>query len=437
VTNCGNNCGVNWSVTQGSGKVNSSGMYTAPNRQESDTVHAQAQADLTKTASASVTVPAVGISISPTSVSVTPNGTQQFNSTVIGTTNTSVSYSALTGTITPSGLYTAPGSAGNDTVTVTAAAAPNPQASASVTVQSQSQNACGNTLNWTSSTCQTPAVGQLNTALVNGVNDPNAWTIDSRHGEYGQAETECNGPWDVSVLNGYTRITAEATSRTCGDFSPSTGAQCSGAGSPCPGNFPYSTGDVQWNTLSFQYGSVVYRLRMPLQSTQLWPAIWLLGSNCQNANKYTGDTGIGGCPNIGQSGYREIDLTECFSGTWCQFNVFNPSQVGSCNIAYSVDGNFHTYGFHWTSSSLSLTQDGNQVVSCSGGVTSGPLFLIYQIQTGGAGGTPKNSLLPSYLDLDYVKVCNSSYSLAQCQAAATDGSDPNVIFYDNFGGPAQ
>jgi hypothetical protein len=32
------------------------------------------------------------------------------------------------------------------------------------------------------------------------------------------------------------------------------------------------------------------------------------------------------------------------------------------------------------------------------------MFLIMQIQTGGAGGTPNNSLLPASMVVDFVKV---------------------------------
>jgi hypothetical protein len=35
--------------------------------------------------------------------------------------------------------------------------------------------------------------------------------------------------------------------------------------------------------------------------------------------------------------------------------------------------------------------------------------------------------------VDYVKVSN--YNLSQCESAAP--TDPNVIFWDDFGGPAQ
>lgn len=56
VQNCGSNCGVNWSVTSGTGSVSSTGLFTAGTVGETDIVQAQAKADLTKTATASVAV---------------------------------------------------------------------------------------------------------------------------------------------------------------------------------------------------------------------------------------------------------------------------------------------------------------------------------------------------------------------------------------------
>jgi hypothetical protein len=55
VSNCGTNCGVNWSVT-GNGTVDFQGFYIAPATAETDTITASAQADLTKKASAAVKV---------------------------------------------------------------------------------------------------------------------------------------------------------------------------------------------------------------------------------------------------------------------------------------------------------------------------------------------------------------------------------------------
>src|SRR5215469_10779809 len=86
----------------------------------------------------------VSVSISPTSASLAPNATQQFTDTVSGSSNTSVTWSvdgvvggnSTTGTISTSGLYTAPPTTGSHTVKATSAADTTKSASASVMVTS-------------------------------------------------------------------------------------------------------------------------------------------------------------------------------------------------------------------------------------------------------------------------------------------------------------
>jgi hypothetical protein len=81
----------------------------------------------------------VTISVAPMAVSVAAGNTQQFTSTVTGTSNTAVTWSivgvASDGTISSSGLYTAPATVPNPpTVTVTATAQADATKSASATV---------------------------------------------------------------------------------------------------------------------------------------------------------------------------------------------------------------------------------------------------------------------------------------------------------------
>jgi hypothetical protein len=84
----------------------------------------------------------VAVSISPTTVSVTANTTKQFTATVTGTTNVGVQWSvdgvvagaSSTGTISTSGVYTAPATAGSHTVTATSKADSTQSASSAVTV---------------------------------------------------------------------------------------------------------------------------------------------------------------------------------------------------------------------------------------------------------------------------------------------------------------
>ena len=110
------------------------------------------------------------VSISPTSVTLPANATQQFTATVIGMTNTAVSWSATGGSISPSGLYTAPGTAGTYMVTATSVVDPTQFSTASVTVPAPIQHWV--TLNWTYST--TPTVIGYNVYRATQPNGPYA-----------------------------------------------------------------------------------------------------------------------------------------------------------------------------------------------------------------------------------------------------------------------
>ena len=115
VTNS-NNSAVTWSINPSSvGSISSSGLYTAPaaiSTQQTVTVTATSQADTTKSSSATITLyPPMGISISPTTASLYASQTQQFTATVTNANNTAVTWSitpSSVGSISSSGLYTAP-----------------------------------------------------------------------------------------------------------------------------------------------------------------------------------------------------------------------------------------------------------------------------------------------------------------------------------------
>src|SRR5581483_2927019 len=130
-----------------SGTISNSGLFTAPSTGVAlqVTVSAVASADSTKVANAAVTVnalPSGSVTISPTSATVGAGGTQQFTATIVGGSDQRVSWSVdgvsggnnQVGTVSSSGLYTAPGSAGNHTVTATSVADTSKSASAAVGV---------------------------------------------------------------------------------------------------------------------------------------------------------------------------------------------------------------------------------------------------------------------------------------------------------------
>ncbi|HEX4133776.1 MAG TPA: LamG-like jellyroll fold domain-containing protein, partial [Bryobacteraceae bacterium] len=107
------NTEVNWTVSPaGAGTITASGMYTAPGTvatQTTVTVTATSQADSTKTATATIILaPPLSVIVSPQSTSLVSGQTQQLTATVSGLGNTAVNWSATEGTISTTGLYTAP-----------------------------------------------------------------------------------------------------------------------------------------------------------------------------------------------------------------------------------------------------------------------------------------------------------------------------------------
>lgn len=273
------------------------------------------------------------------------------------------------------------------------------------------QYSCGNTRTWTDQRCQQAAFGKLNST----------WSIISRHGEYAQSETECNTPGQVAVANGTVTITTIHQSYTCGDFN------IDGSVKDTPASWPYTTGDIQWTTFNFLYGTLTFRAKYPSSATSLWPSHWLLSSNCQQTNLDSGDVGFSGCPSTSQSGYQEIDMIECYNGlSWCSFNVYMGSNGSwhTCHMLPDMDTNWHTYQFQWSSSQISMSIDGQDsgctVTSATYPIPNTPMFMIAQIQTGGVAGTPVNSHLPATLQTDWVRVQD------------TKG---NTTFFDDFQTP--
>ena len=123
------------------------GLYTAPSAAGNHTVTASDGTGTGNSASAQVTV--WSFTISPTVATVAPGGTQQFTATIQGITNTSVTWSVdginggnnSVGTVSTTGLYTAPTATGAHNVTATSVAYPSDSVTARVTVVNGAQSA--------------------------------------------------------------------------------------------------------------------------------------------------------------------------------------------------------------------------------------------------------------------------------------------------------
>ena len=139
------NTAVAWTISPSVGTISTSGLYTAPSSvttQQTVTVTATSKADTTKSGRATVTVMptvAVSVGLSPASVSLKASQSQQFRATVSNTSKTGVTWSIspAVGTMSATGLYTAPSSITTQrtvTVTATSIAASTKTAKATVTL---------------------------------------------------------------------------------------------------------------------------------------------------------------------------------------------------------------------------------------------------------------------------------------------------------------
>jgi hypothetical protein len=149
-----------------------------------------------------VSIP-VTISLSPQSATIAANGTQQFTATVANNSNHSVSWSATAGSVSSSGLFTAPSAASATPVTITATSQADTTKSASIRLQIGSAQAPG-TMLLGHSTLE---------PLVNGISGGTA--------EGYQITASDNG--SLSTLSVYVDATTTATNLFVGLYSDNNG----------------------------------------------------------------------------------------------------------------------------------------------------------------------------------------------------------------------
>jgi hypothetical protein len=149
----------------------------------------------------------VAVSVSPATASVYPTQTQQFIAQVTGSSNSSVTWTASSGTIDAKGLYTPPATVSSNTqatVTATSQADSSKSAQAAVTIR-----AIAVEINPVS-TILYPSQTQQFTATVTGsTNTAVAWTVPN-----GGGSINANGLYTApSAISSNTQATVEATAQ--------------------------------------------------------------------------------------------------------------------------------------------------------------------------------------------------------------------------------
>lgn len=220
--------------------------------------------------------------------------------------------------------------------------------------------------------------------------DTAKWIVMNRPGDASNNELECYLPSNVTEGGGVLTLTSRL------DMS------CAG--------FRYTSGAVQTGSFNFLYGTVEIRAKMP-HGQGMWPALWLLGANCQSTNPTSPDNS-GACqwPTPGSD---EVDILE-LRGQDPTTDVMTvnygsaPNQDQYLQCSYSgpdFSQDFRTFSLDWAPGKLTWYVDGAQRCVQTTGVPSHPLFLILNTAVGGnfVGGVD-DTIFPQTQVIDYVRV---------------------------------
>jgi len=213
------------------------------------------------------------------------------------------------------------------------------------------------------------------------------WSVMNQHGDLSNDEPECYMTANTGAQNGMLTETARAQTVNCGDGT---------------GTASYTSGAVQMKSFNFTYGTVDVRARMA-GGRGTWPAIWLLGADCQHPTWLSSN-----CP-WPDPGSDEIDISEIIGGdlTTVHQTLISGDARQTCSPSTSdVSTSWHTYTLDWEPGRLTFKIDGS--ASCTmtdSSVPSHPMFLIIDTAVGGnGGGAVENSTLPQTTSVDYVRI---------------------------------
>lgn len=262
-------------------------------------------------------------------------------------------------------------------------------------------NAAGSSGESAQSGANTPRLNLIFGDEFNGSYLDPHWIANSRDGDQSNTEQQYFLPANVS-LDGASNLVILAKSQSV------TLPGYNDANPPFYGGTnvtrSYTSGSVQWASFSFTYGKVQVSAKVP-QGALLWPAIWMLGSNCQVTNPYDPDN-VGTCGWSG-AGSEECDIMELLGqdgtvSTQYSGNYYSSAVMGATRENVSAPATtYHTYEADWSAGLVTWLLDGVSWTTYSTSIAAGPMFLILQtaIQP---GGTP--SFVQPDLIVDWVRV---------------------------------
>jgi hypothetical protein len=242
------NKGVIYSVDGGGvgGTINALGVYYAPGSTGSDIVRAISKAEPAKSATSVVTVTTtIGVTVIPATTTLGYGQKQGFAASVTGNANGAVTWSVVggagNGSITPTGVYTAPNTNGTYTVIATSVADGSTTGSATVTVNNTLQVAVAVA---PASVSLGPGATQAFTATVTGTLNLNVtWSVLEPGGGTIDATGHYTAPVGAGTVHVVATSVADSTKAGIATVDITTGPPVSVSVSPTNPTLP--TGGTQ------------------------------------------------------------------------------------------------------------------------------------------------------------------------------------------------
>lgn len=239
------------------------------------------------------------------------------------------------------------------------------------------------------------------------VPDPAVWSYDLGSNGWGNRELQdyTNDPDNVRIEEGILVITAQEIPWGDGDTRITSGR--------------IRTEDK----LTFKYGTIEARIRIPDLADGLWPAFWTLGNDFSE---------------VGWPACGEIDIMEMGSGAAISDGVVN-RRVGSAahwenqgsqadygqsrDADADLNDDFHIYRMDWTPERITTYIDGQQIWTMHIEMNScgdcsefhQPHFLILNLAVGGnyTGRFTEEQItapMPAELQVDYVRIFDNGHT---------------------------
>jgi hypothetical protein len=153
-----------------------------------------------------VTPVVTSVTVSPSMTSVAEGSTVTFSATVHGTAaDKTVTWKAVSGSITPAGVYTAPASLGTDTVTATSHADPSKSGTASISVTAPTITAVAVSCTPTSVVSMAKSACQATVTGIGSFSNEVAWSVDV-------GTIDANGNYTAPAVTASTTATVKAVS---------------------------------------------------------------------------------------------------------------------------------------------------------------------------------------------------------------------------------